>query len=750
MLGLGTSLVKGGKVGRTYVKDGLKLYMPYRGSDASEVDFVGTGSTSFDGDDYIKIDSAIGDFEQVSTFCAWVYRDGLASAYDYIVDFRGDSAGGKGYVTGSTGAATIDTSGSGGGTRYINGVQGATATPIGAWFHFAITGMDIDIDEDMKIGIHNNGSSHGMLGSLKNIALWNRVLTATEIQNVMYKSYNEVSGRLASGLVSWWALDADSLGSETVTNGDVETGDMTGWGAVNSGTSVVQTANPTSPIAGTYDSKTVITGNDGSHPRIHVTISALTSGKTYRVSYKAKASKTTTPNYVSLRVGLAGTELALTRNELTTSTQTFTQTVVATGAHTRFIWYAASLDGETVYIDDVSVKEVEVEDLKGSNDGSIYGVTIDEDLYGGDTPVIPRGIDNAPTVQADAIGAGSALFDDTDDYIDLGTDNSLNIIQNFTVLFWAKSTVATNDALIYGREKGESDDAFAQLQIRQNTAASGRLTVQTYNTGGWQTVTVNSFFPDGEWVHGAVAIGATASTQAVTVYKNGVQAGTGTLDSNGIVSETDKKVTIGGIDLNGLTNFFGGNICQVGIWDAVLTQTQIQSIMEKTFEELIASEKTNLVSYWALDEAVLSDTVVVDKVNPSYSLGSDLVTNGGLGTDSDWSKETGWTIAGGHAVVTNGAINNALHQAIDTVAGELYKLTFTCDTFGDGSLGAYTTATAVRGNILTGTGTSTLVFEATGSSHRIGAITLTANSDYTIDDITCYQITSSGNLGVLR
>ena len=48
-LGLGSSLRKGGGVGRTYIKDGLKLYMPYRGSDASEVQFVGTGSGNFNG-----------------------------------------------------------------------------------------------------------------------------------------------------------------------------------------------------------------------------------------------------------------------------------------------------------------------------------------------------------------------------------------------------------------------------------------------------------------------------------------------------------------------------------------------------------------------------------------------------------------------------------------------------------------------------------------------------------------------------
>ena len=49
------------------------------------------------------------------------------------------------------------------------------------------------------------------------------------------------------------------------------------------------------------------------------------------------------------------------------------------------------------------------------NDGTNSGTTQNADVYGGDTPVIPRAIDNAPTVQADAIGSGSADFDGSTD-----------------------------------------------------------------------------------------------------------------------------------------------------------------------------------------------------------------------------------------------------------------------------------------------------------------------------------------------
>ena len=41
-------------------------------------------------------------------------------------------------------------------------------------------------------------------------------------------------------------------------------------------------------------------------------------------------------------------------------------------------------------------------------------------------------------------------------------------------------------------------------------------------------------------------------------------------------------------------------MCNVGYWNAALTQPQIKSIMWKNYAGLSDSEKTNLVSWWNL------------------------------------------------------------------------------------------------------------------------------------------------------
>ena len=246
----------------------------------------------------------------------------------------------------------------------------------------------------------------------------------------------------------------------------------------------------------------------------------------------------------------------------------------------------------------MSFKEVKIEDLKGSNDGTVYGATIDDDLYGSDTPVIPRAIDNAPTVQADAIGSGSALFDGTDDYIDVG-DFESTLQNSFTVTMWVKPDDGrpSSDEYLIGTVDGEDKfwvrietDGDIQFYYKEGTTESNR--------------TASAYFSDGQadWTH--LAFTLTDSAQAI--YANGVSISTGTtsLDTSGFDQSTNRNLKIGASNhyiTGAITGFFDGNICQVGIWSAALTQAQIQSIMEKTYEELTASEKTNLVSYWPLD-----------------------------------------------------------------------------------------------------------------------------------------------------
>ncbi len=481
MLGLGTSLVKGGKVGRAYVKDGLKLYMPYRGDNTTKgTQFVGTGSTSFDGvNDYVSVaddstlDFGTGDFSVAGWF---KWERGTASD---------DSVGGIGKHDNSLGWYLRPTTGDNWYMVIDDGAEAAGSVDMtgwddGGWHHIAgswdrdglfrgyfdgVATTTIDITGADGSGINNSaildiGGATGTWatdyfpGSIKNVAIWNRALTATEVQNVMYKTYAEVSGRLASGLVSWWSLDGE-------------------------------------------------VGSDGN------------AGSGYILDEVAGAGSTT-------------------------------------------------------------------------NLGTITGATVDEDLYGGDTPVIPRAIDNAPTVQADAIGAGSALFDGVDDYIGISVI-SLSQSSNYTLSAWFLTSNSSSGATNRLQNAIFSESAGYQHDFGID---GGKLTWHNYDAPSWQKRQGATTVSDGEWHHGALVHN---SDMTVDIYLDG------SLDLDGADGTSGVAFTIDLIGLNYSANYFDGNIAQAGIWTGALTQAQIQSIMEKTYEELTASEKTNLVSYYPLD-----------------------------------------------------------------------------------------------------------------------------------------------------
>jgi len=569
MLGLGTSLVKGGKVGRIYVKDGLKLYMPYRGSDSAETQFVGTGSTSFDGHtDYIATGTDIADdlgdgYAGALTITMWFKFTGASGGSDDGM-FQMAPAGDW-----TTRPIMLRHHGNLIYFRTADSSAVSTAyTETNVWRHLTCMadrpkaelriyldgvlkntdsmGQDLDLDGlTTYIGVYA-APQYAFTGKIKNVALWNRILTATEIQNVMYKSYAEVSGRLKDNLMSWKALDGE-VGSD---------------------------------------------GNAGS-------------------------------GYILDEVSGAGST---------------------------------------------------------TNLGTITNAVVNTDLYGGDTPVMPRAIDNAPTVQADAIGAGSASFNGSSDNISLGNDSSLQVgTSDFSVTAWVYRTA--DDGAIFGYGDTSPNPFF---HIYENATEQLRVRI---NDGGGDTNMKSSAssFAEDEWTHVAVTIDRDSATGG-KIYFDGIEA---TVDEDDFTSQQSTLVNgsvgayIGARASGGsLSSFHAGNISQVGLWNRVLTQAEIQSIMEKTFEELTALEKTNLVSYWALDEA--DGNGVLDKVDET--LGSELVTNGGFDSaTTSWTptRSTIASIAGGQSgncleiTWASGSTQYAA-QGLGTVAtvGKVYKITW--------------------------------------------------------------------------
>ncbi len=614
-LGLGTSLVKGGMAGRQYIKDGLKLYMPYKGADTTKgVQFVGTGSTSFDGNDYVDTGATFKTtFDGSFTISAWIKpTDGNPSADEIFIGtnnaddtdamwFYVRDGGELGFWyeanNNSDLTLTADDMFTDGANDWCHvcAVVDDTASQVSLYYNgesktlsgsydgdiSAITNSDFQSSgstPNLFIGARSdNGTADSeFTGSIKNVAIWNRALTATEVQNVMYKTYEEVSGRLASGLVSWWALDS--------------------------------------------------------------------------------------------------------------STDTY-------------------------------------KDSHGSNDGTNSGSTLQDDIYGGYSPVIPRAIDNAPTVQADAIGSGSARFDGSS-YIHVGdTGATANAI-----CMWFKPDTAVTNSTGYG------------FLMSLNGVSSYHGIALGPFTGGF-TDEIISIIDDDEhmsgylsssysistdWHHLALSYNGTSPSGYWDIYLDGVALLPITEYSTSEAIDVDYLQFGRRSDGGG---YFTGNICQAGIWSASLTQAQIQSIMEKTYEELTASEKTNLVSYWALDET---------------TLGSELVTNGDFSTGdfTDWTVGNGWSVIGGVATFAyTDEGNSKLIQGIGLADNKTYKLTFdyTC-TSGSLTVRVYDGGYVTLGTYSSSSDSVELDFLNSGNDGRIFFTAVSTTFAGTIDNVSVKEV----------
>ena len=102
------------------------------------------------------------------------------------------------------------------------------------------------------------------------------------------------------------------------------------------------------------------------------------------------------------------------------------------------------------------------------------------------------------------------------------------------------------------------------------------------------------------------------------------------------------------------------------VWDFDSTDIMLEADPE---DEGFWEEGSNLVLNG--DYADLGSEEVT---NGDFSqISSELVTNGDFATDSDWSKDAGWTISNG-AASCNGSGINSLQQSGITTTGKVYKL----------------------------------------------------------------------------
>ena len=133
-----------------------------------------------------------------------------------------------------------------------------------------------------------------------------------------------------------------------------------------------------------------------------------------------------------------------------------------------------------------------------------------------------------------------------------------------TFAFWAKRNVLGVSHTILGHTS-------VSTHKRLTIDSSNNFLIESDTDGDAATVTLNTV--DTEWHHYALTVTGSGST--IVAYQDGVLCS----DSGDVASNNMTINIIGAADSGGTEKEFDGYLCNIGIWEAVLTQPQVKSIM---------------------------------------------------------------------------------------------------------------------------------------------------------------------------
>ena len=170
------------------------------------------------------------------------------------------------------------------------------------------------------------------------------------------------------------------------------------------------------------------------------------------------------------------------------------------------------------------------------------------------------------------VSAGSAMFDDTNDFVNCGDHaNSQMTTGDFSVTYWAK-TVATAEQFCVSKQDAGIYDGYRFGFEGGNFRCS--LQVDGSNKTG--DVDGNATVNDGAWHHFAFTVDR---SDDLLCYVDGQLDKTVDISSiSGTIDPAEDLIL--GASYSGGSQNFGGSLCNVGIYKGVvLTQAQIRSIM---------------------------------------------------------------------------------------------------------------------------------------------------------------------------
>ena len=227
------------------------------------------------------------------------------------------------------------------------------------------------------------------------------------------------------------------------------------------------------------------------------------------------------------------------------------------------LWHFDEADGNTTF-----------DESRYGNNGTIYGNTrllLHMDENGGSTAYDGSAYRNNGTISGATwvVGkSGSGLSFDGNDYVDLGTPSSLNITRTVTISAWVKPqpVQASNWAGIAGKERVGNDPEWLLMKDYTSNKWVMWLKTTTTNYLAYDDVLLTSYSGNA-WVHFV----GTYDGETVILYKNGLEVGRNAAASGLMNSYQNTSFMIG----RGGSYSFNGSIDEVAVYSKALNATEV-------------------------------------------------------------------------------------------------------------------------------------------------------------------------------
>ena len=342
-------------------------------------------------------------------------------------------------------------------------------------------------------------------------------------------------------------------------------------------------------------------------------------------------------------------------------------------------------------------------------------------------------------------------FDGTDDYVDCGSDASLNITDNtICIEAWIYPTDFQSNYWL--NTIAGNDDIAVNGYVFRYGSASGRLSFTYANGASWTEITADNVLTLDNWQHVAISYDGIN----MKLYVNGIEkastASTGSIDASTVTFK------IGASDFP--DRHLIGRVDEVRVWGGARTAIEIRENMCKTF----TGNESGLVAYYNFDNA--SGTVLQDfSGNDNDGTLSDMANddwvsstafNTWLNVDNtSWTTTSNWSGGtpgsndnvgipdndGSQPTISSAvSINNLVIGSGSTLTVSSNTLTITENVSNEGTL-------SVSGTLTNNSASSTFINNGTFTND--GTVTLEDlinNSGKTVDINEEKEMTIEGDL----